>query len=111
MPNLNIAVSEELLRAVNHAALDAGETQKAWVTRVVKEAANEGEQVQSEVNGGDSDVRVREGVSVSGEEDGVQGGGVEREAEVAVGHEFRKCRVYGCGQCRAAGVMDSARGI
>ncbi len=39
----------------------------------------------------------------------VQGGG---EQELATeGHDTKACRLYGCGQCAAAGVKDSKRGL
>lgn len=36
MPNLNIEISEELLRKIGHAALDGGESRKALVIRVLE---------------------------------------------------------------------------
>lgn len=39
----------------------------------------------------------------------VQGGGEpERTKE---GHDIKSCRLYGCGQCAAAGVKDKKRGL
>ena len=119
MPNLNIPVSEELLRAVNMAALKAGLNQKQFVVKVLEEVVNDGPRTKGD--GVEADVPMREsGVPKSGSEGREPRNRIDRVPETGspkvrrdVGHthDAKTCRVYGCLQCRVAGVKDELRGI
>jgi hypothetical protein len=81
MPNLNIPISEDLLLAINIAALRARVRQKEWVISVLSQVVGAEDQryftaKESTADAVDADPKL-------------------------MGHDSKTCRVYKCGRCAA----------
>lgn len=89
VPNINIRVSDEMLREVRLACAAAGKTQKDFVLELIRGAVSGAEPVKKSPAGDDR--------SGSGDTGGV--------------HDVKSCRVYGCLRCKLEGVEDAQRGL
>ena len=107
MPNINIEISEELLKAIRMGCAESGETQAEFVGRLVKEGGygdgRDGVRVRGSSARGKGEGRVVEAVSGAPEPTGSQpesssvGGGVQEDRGRKRANEAggKKCLTHG----------------
>ena len=110
MPNINIEVTDELLKAIRLACAESGETQAVYIARLVEESNEDGRdglRVRGDVKGGTVGQRAKrvgksgKAVSRAHEEGGPpnESGAVDRSAKADRGREgkgeTRKCELHG----------------
>lgn len=138
MPNINVEISEGLMRAVRIRCAEEGLTQKDFVLRALVRDAGEVEALNDGTGAGNVRAGVAESVgqeagkprgrkpaakpgrSTKGTTAGDRGPDnrpVERDQSnpksdsLRSGHDTKNCRIYRCGQCSALGVKNPIRGL
>jgi hypothetical protein len=60
VPNLNIKISDDLMREIKIAQIRSGMMQKDWVTKILSEAVNVAPEQQAQINSSAADVPLPE---------------------------------------------------